>query len=331
MNHTRLSYVLCAFAAFLFTATFSIAQAAPPPPHVYVAASGSDTSLCKLKAPCRTISRALKLFSNRGTVTIIEDGDYPSFSIPASLEPLKPNAITVEAAAGVTAHIRDDVTTLINLGGGAPRAGSQDEVVLRGLHVDAGNSIGISCAGIRVLYIDSCFIKGFTAGVSFNARGRLFLKDTMLMENAKAVVVGSVNGPSIILIDHCRLQDNGTTGLDIHSGADVFLRDSIIANSARYGVNCSAESENNPASLFIENSSITGGAYNCVGLCEGGIGVHVGAGSGVATVRLSNSTITQNKTGVQIEQNGSVFSYKNNRISGNATDVMGSLKDADYR
>lgn len=327
MTQIRLVLMLSA----LFATNLSIAQAAPTPPHVYVAASGSDAGQCKLKSPCRSIARALKMFSTRGTVTIIEDGDYASFSIPASLESSKPNAITVEAAPGVSAHIRDDVTTLINIGAGGKNAGSQDEVVLRGLHIDAGNSIGISCTGIRVLYIESCFISGFSAGISFNARGRLFLKDTMLRENAKAVVVGSVNGSAIILIDHCRLEDNGTTGLDIHSGADVFMRDSIIANSARYGVNCSAETENKPASLFMENSSITGGAYNCVGLCEDGIGVHVGVGSGVATVRLSNSTITQNKTGVQVEQNGSVFSYKNNRISGNATDVSGTLNDADYR
>jgi hypothetical protein len=328
MNHNRLVRLLCAlaFAGALMAGTFSVAQAAPT--HVFVAASGKDRNPCTLRKPCQTISRGINAILPRGTVTIIESGDYPSFSIDDNHSSVH-QYITVEAALGITANVSEATTTLIDI-----HANGQDTVVLRGLRllISENGSIGISCASVHALYIESCFVSGFTSGINFSARGRLFLQDSNLKENAVAVTVVSTEGPSKISIDHCRLEDNGTNGLDIRSGAQVVLRDSLIANSAHYGVTCSAGTKNNPAILFIENSVITGGDYNCPGTCEDGIGVYVDSVEyGDAVVTLSNSTITQNRTGVEVAGKGQAFAYKNNRISGNIKDVVGFLKELDGR
>jgi hypothetical protein len=50
---------------------------------------------------------------------------------------------------------------------------------------------------------------------------------------------------------------------------------------------------------------------------EIGRGLIAGSGSEPVRVTLSNSTITQNRVGVEVQDNATVFTYNNNKIDGN--------------
>ncbi|MDX6529269.1 MAG: hypothetical protein QOH41_1559 [Blastocatellia bacterium] len=173
-------------------------------------------------------------------------------------------------------------------------------------------------ASARFLYVESCFINRFNFGLDFGASGRLVVTDTSFKRESTGIRVKPGLQASSASITHCRIED-GTLGLDVEDQADVVVRDTLIGDSVSYGVVCKASLAGKVANVSIENSSING----CATTCSEGIGIMASATAGFAKVWLSNTTVTQNKVGVQIGTNAIIYSFQNNRIAGNVADVKG--------
>jgi Right handed beta helix region len=306
--------------------TFASGQ---PITRVYVAASGSDSNACTFKSPCRGVNRARATFdrtTHSGTITIIESGNYPAFEIQDLGRDTHGNeihrAVTVEAAPGVMATISGGVQDA----GIFIHVGSQDLVVLRNLHIDEGSgNNGIDVKTGRWTYVESCSISNVNFGIDMRDSSELFVTDSVFKRTSIGVLAAGyfdftrgvwMNGPSVS-IDNCRFELESTAAVKVADGAQAVIRNSVIAGTHDNGVWCTSDRPGVRTLLFVENSSITGSGFKCVGLCTGSAGIKAGAGKSPVEVTLSNNVITQNKVGVIVGENGKVFSYGNNHINGN--------------
>jgi hypothetical protein len=279
----------------------------------YVSAQkGSDGNLCTLDKPCRTFGRALTLVLAGGVVVALDSGDYEPMVIDKS--------VTVEAAPGVHAGIT------VNADSGPLTAAwvnstTECVVVLRGLTFNGiGNSAQtkgvLASYGVSSLHIENCVLNGLNVGISFaSAGGRLSVKDTIIRnaavvpgETSFAVSVGRTqtpDSPLLALIDRCRFE-RFDWGVGAGGKARVVVRDSIAAGNY-VGFGTTTVKEKLLTEMVIENCLVTGN--------DMGIRSYATAGTGI--VRVSNSTITNNSTGVQAIGSGMILSRANNTLEGN--------------
>jgi Right handed beta helix region len=142
-----------------------------------------------------------------------------------------------------------------------------------------------------------------------------------------------------VLIDHVRMTGSGggSTGVWLDNRGNVTVTDSSISGFAM-GVLTTSSS----ATLTVRNTAITqssqygvettGGVItlDSCSVSDGAIGVQAGNPLGVngtGTVRLTNTTITNNTTGLALGlgQANAIVSFVNNRIYGNGTNGSPTL------
>ncbi|MPZ56725.1 MAG: hypothetical protein GEU91_09570 [Rhizobiales bacterium] len=126
-------------------------------------------------------------------------------------------------------------------------------------------------------------LSGANSGIEFNSGGKLHVRN-------------------------CVIRNFGTAGIDIRGAGSkqVFISDCTIANN-RHGI--LARPGNGNALVFLDRVTVEGNLRD---------GVR-SQGSG-ATVRLNNSTITHNGTGLARMNGGRLISFGNNAIRDNDTD-----------
>ncbi len=345
MKRTTLA-VAVIFAVVMFaTLNFDSSTLASGQPitRVYVAASGKDTNGCSFAAPCRSVNQARRTFdrtTHSGTITIIESGNYPAFEIqdlgPDPMGRPINRSVTVEAAPGVMATISGGVQDA----GIYVHAGSQDRVVLRNLHLDEGSgNNGISIKSGRWTYVESCSLSNFNIGIDIRNPSELFVNNTIFKRNGTGIKAEAEFNPDTgawtsdapsVSIDNCRFEVEGTA-VSVKDGAQVVVRNSVIAGTNDDGIVCFSNRPQVRTRLFIENCSITGSGFKCVNRCTEWAGVKAGQGKYPVEVTLSNNIITQNQVGVIVGEQGKVFSYGNNRINGNGNGVGEGYDPNDVR
>lgn len=149
------------------------------------------------------------------------------------------------------------------------------------------------------------------AGIRFAGLGNLQVKDSTTTANTFGILVAPSSGTAVASIDHVRMGGKLEEGLLVASGAKVTVRNSIASGG---GAGFVAEtSVGPPAELNIENCSASNNT---------GAGV---LAFGVATVRLSNSTITGNGAGLSDSGGGILLSRGNSTVEGNVTDTGGTI------
>jgi hypothetical protein len=291
-------FVLCSVCA-----SAALAQ----PPQKYVSArNGNDSGSCTANLPCRTFAAAMAQVPPRGVIIALDAGDYGPVTINKS--------VTIAGPVGGNAEIRVGSGPAITI-----EAAASDIVVLRGLTINGSGlrgplfipeAPGVLFRAGEALHIEDCVINGFFGdGVSFNAAGQLFLKDTVVRNCSRTgVSIGTSAGTATVSIDHCRFEKNDHEGLSTFGAAKVTIRDSVAAGNTDYGFAVLA-SFRGAAELNLENCVATGN----------GIGIFVtgGIAGGAAIVRVSNSTITGNGAGVRATEGGSILSRLNNTVEGN--------------
>jgi hypothetical protein len=246
----------------------------------------------------------------KGTVTILDSGDYAPFTVDKS--------VTVEAAPGTTAII----TPVPNGGTVTFTTTTTDIVRLRGLTID-GNTVGangIACTQIGQLYVESCVVRNFGGvGVYFSlsTRGDLFMKDTLVQNCGGADFAGVyLNGTATGFdnrargtIDHCRIEGNAY-GLIVDQALGS-IRDSVVSGNAVHGLWARAGQTNN-ARLTVESCEAN---YNRQ------IGIYANGSFFFAEVYVSNSNASGNtNAGVQADSNG-IFYLTDNRFFVNTYDI----------
>jgi hypothetical protein len=301
-----------ALGSFLFMASVASASLAQAQ-RTFVSGLGNDSDPCTRTAPCRTFARAVAVTSAGGEVIALDSAGYGPVAITQALSITAPPGVY----AGISVSSGDGVD--INVA-------QTDTVNLRGLTVISQGTIGIGIAfssSIQfntggILHIENCVVTGFLggAGVVFEGPGYLEMKDSIIRGNATGIVIRAPSDRAFAAIDHVRVE-NGDIGLFALENSQVTVRDSIASGNT---IGFEAKSNNPvPAELNIEN---------CVASNNRNYGIRAESNStGVVTIRVSNSTVTDNNIGMGYISRGPVvfLSRGNNTVEGNASNIFGMV------
>jgi hypothetical protein len=107
------------------------------------------------------------------------------------------------------------------------------------------------------------------------------------------------------------VEGNSSTGVAVNAT----VVDSVVAGSAGHGIRASTIAGHAAVTIFVDHSVVSGNFGS--GINADGAAA---SGAGSAAVRIGDSTINNNVTGVSTTGAGVVQSFKNNRISANLTD-----------
>jgi hypothetical protein len=168
-------------------------------------------------------------------------------------------------------------------------------VTLIGLDLDGENQAegGVAISAPATVNIRNCKIYGFFYGIDFvtNASGgSLVVDNVFLANNTFAILQNSTGGAS-----------------------NMSVRNSNISNNSTYGIHVQV-SGGTHAGATIEQTTL---AFNTVnGLLVQDTG---------AIALIGGSTVVNNGVGVAAQSGGTVYSFKNNQIGGNGTDISGTI------
>ena len=278
----------------LLLATSASAQVA----RVFLAGTGSDAGDCTNQAtPCRSLQGAVTACPANGEIIILDNGGYGGATITKSL--------TVNASAGVVAFIARTITVNI---------GSSDKVVLRGLSMNGvvfGDLNGIAFDGGGTLVVENSVIAGFFHGINQFAAGSNLIVNNCEIRNNNGDAVRNFtfsDTNSNTVIENSRFEYNFAS-VDVEFGtANISIRNSVFAYNT-YGVFAASTSLTRPELIVIDTCNI---AHNSEG-------THAQTGpDGSATIRVTNSTIYHNGSGMFFSGPGAAIeSYGNNRVLAN--------------
>ena len=267
---------------------------------VFLAGTGNDAGDCTNQAtPCRSLQGAVTACPANGEIIILDNGGYGSANITKSL--------TVNASAGIVAFVARTIGVNI---------GATDKVVLRGLSMNGvvfGDFTGIAFDGGGTLVVENSVLAGFGTGIYQTAAGsNLIVNNCEIRNNGEGVrnITGSDTNSNTV-IENSRFEYNASYGVRGGSGtANVSIRHSVFANNVG-GVLGFSSSQTQPVLIVVDTCTI---AHNSDGMSA----QTVTAGS--ATIRVTNSTIYNNASGMFISGAGAAIeSYGNNRVTANGT------------
>ena len=301
MKAIRFGFGSLLFAAFF--ASTSMAQAQ----RTFVSGPGNDGNPCSRMAPCRTLGTAIAQTNAGGEVIVLDSAGYGAFAIGKAVSVIAPPGVY----AGISVFSGDGID--IN-------AGASDAVILRGLTVNnqgsTGSGIVFNTGG--TLHIENCVFNGFSngLGVSFNGAGKLEINESIIRNNSEGILMLPSRGTATGVLDHVRLEGNSNTALRVGDGSKVNVRNSVASGNdfCFYAISqTSADAELNIENCVVSNNRI-------------GVAAFSGGSTGVATVRVSNSTVTDNVTGLDIFGTTAVIlSRGNNTVEGNQFNTTGTV------
>ncbi|HET6893404.1 MAG TPA: right-handed parallel beta-helix repeat-containing protein [Pyrinomonadaceae bacterium] len=280
----------------------------------FVSTLGNDSNPCDQPfRPCRNIQAGIDKVASKGEVVVISSGSYQPFTANKS--------VTVLAPPGIHAGIDVFSAQGVIVSAGAANTGSPDIVVLRGLTV---NGLGASFqpAGIQyvsgtALSIENCVIQGFSGnGIRIGGNGeQLFVKDTTVRNTGlNGIFVGAtVTGIAVAVIERSRLENCGGGLTAVESGR-VTMRDTVVLGNRGHGIFALGNSAGALVEINVENCLVSG-QTTASGIVAGTLG-----SGGTVVVRVSNTTVTNNGSGIEAGGAGIVLSRGNNTVEGNGVD-----------
>ncbi len=275
----------------------------------WVSGVGDDVNPCSRTAPCKTFAGAISKTAPGGEIDCLDPGGFGAVTITKSL--------TIDCSATFGSVLAAG-TNGINVNG------SGIVVNLRGLSINGVTTglIGINFISGASLNIDNVNVMNFNSG---SATGILFAPNaanTVLQVNNSyitgngiapstgggIVVQPAVGGSAVATISNSRINDNSDAvkANSINGLVVMSVRDSTLANNRGSGINSSAGTT---IALMVDRDTISSNFQNGV-LSSGGNSL----------VRIFNSSVFGNATGVASAAGGVVHSYKNNAINGNGAD-----------
>ncbi len=283
----------CAMLAALgMFATGAFAQAS----RTWVSGVGDDANPCSRTAPCKTFAGAISKTAAGGEIDAMDPGGFGAVTITKSITIVGDGTMASVLVSGTNGIV--------------VQAGPSDVVILRNIHI---NGIGTGINGIRFiaggeLHVEDCVIRGFTPqgiDVAPSGNASFFVSDTNFRDNAVGAIYVHPGASANVsaMIDRVLMRGNGR-GLRAEDGASVVVRNTTTAGNNLYGFVALAASR--AVDLAIADS---------VSSLNGAVGVYSGA---LATVRISNMTITGNNVGLQAA-GGAIISSGTNTVTGNAS------------
>jgi hypothetical protein len=289
MNKFRFTIKILAIATFMFAfASLTQAQAT----RTWVSGVGDDANPCSRTAPCKTFAGAISKTAAGGIIDALDPGGFGAVTITKS--------ITLDSCciAGVLAS----GSNAINING----AGAV--VNLRHLDIEGvGLGVnGVSITNAASVVIEDCVIFGFTTrGISDTrtVSGSLSMRNTIIKQNGQSGAVVFPGGGATVnaSFDNCSFVGNGSAGVAIEPNVNLTVFRSV--STGNVGAGFLAEG-NATANVNLESS----------------IASHNGQGITANTnaiVRVSDSQITNNGTGLNPTAGGQISSYGNNNVTAN--------------
>ena len=274
----------------------------------WVSGTGVDNASCgPIATPCRTLQWAHDNTSAGGEIDVKDSAGYGSVIITKAI-----NIVGDGSLAGVLAGV--------NANGITVSAGATDKITLRGLTIEGA---GVGANGIVFnsggqLSIADYVIQGFVANVAPGGNG---------------ILLQPSSGSSTVKIANTSASDNAYVGMFYlpasgSASTQVAIERATFSNNA-YGIYIDGSQSSGKVSAWIANSSIDHARDNgiilvavkaaidltTVGGTQNGSGIAVGNG-GILTIGRSQS-INSFSYGLNNYGPGSVFSYGDNRFSGN--------------
>jgi hypothetical protein len=280
-----------------------VSSAAAQVQRTFVSGGGNDSNPCSRAAPCRTFAQAISKTVTGGEVIVLDSAGYGAFTITQAVSIIAPPGIY----AGISVFSGDGITV---------NAGASDNVMLSGLTINNqgsnGNGVVFNTGG--TLRMEELHINGFnssmqTAGLAFLGPGNLEVRDCAMQCNGICILVQPSSGTPMAAIDFCKLEGSTAAGLSVQDGSQAAVRNSQASgNKTGTGFQAIAHAAG-PVELNIENCL----AFN------NGDGIDSVSKGGTVTVRVSNSTVTNN-TSFGLFQSGGAASLLlrgNNTVEGN--------------
>jgi hypothetical protein len=295
---------LSALLATALACTFSAAPANAQAIRTFVSAAGSDSNPCSITQPCRHFSAAVAATTAGGEVDALDPGAYGSFTIGQAITIEGQGWSYVAPPSGGAAIAITAVSGNVNIRG----------VSLNGVGVTSASGIALNGGGN--LNIQNSVIRNFTQdGIAFKPNSsnpsQLFVSNALVSDNTNngIVIFPTGSGATSGVLDRVAMEKNGA-GLAVQSGTqtvDVTVSDSVSASNTNVGI-VATSSGVMPASIMVRDSTIA----NNSGLGLESIG-------SVAAIRVTRSTITGNGSGWTVINSGTVSTYNDNNIDGNAS------------
>ena len=301
---------ISSLAAFSFvvalgvTATPASAQAT----RTWVSGVGDDVNPCSRTAPCKTFAGAISKTAAGGEINCLDPGGFGAVTIIKSMTISCPYTEGGALAGGNGIVVNMPATT--------------DVTFIRGLDIFGVNppTNGVRFINNGTLHIEDSVIRRFNAanslGVSVAPTGpaELYITNTIIAENGNAATGGGieikpgVGGSVLAVLRNVRSHNNANNGLrgDSTSGAvTIVVEDSSISGNANGVV-----AAGGPSSLrvMLNGSTVANNS-----------GIGVLASGATSLMRVGDTTITGNATGLSFGGGATVNSYGDNRLDGNTT------------
>ncbi|HEY0328684.1 MAG TPA: right-handed parallel beta-helix repeat-containing protein [Rhodopseudomonas sp.] len=276
----------------------------------WVSGVGDDANPCSRTAPCKTFAGAISKTAVNGEINCIDPAGYGAVTITKS--------ITIDCNYTL-GSILNAGTNGINIPFDSFTAVGETRktVRLRGLSFNGADTglIGVRITGAAgsagsEVFIEHCVIDGNFGGAARgisderSGGGELYVTDTIVRNTGGTGILvnpnaGASAGSRIdAVLDRARVE-NSNFGIAVGSAARVMINNSVFAGNTAAGI----EAEGPFAAVEVNvDRSVTSG--NGTGVANGG---------GTVTIRLANSDVAFNATGIS----GVTQSFGNNRISGN--------------
>ena len=281
----------------------------------YVSSTGNDANPCSLTQPCRTFQGAINN-TLAATVVALDGGDFGpvSISTPVIID-------GGEHGAFISAHDFDAIH--INMGPGYYHT----PIIIRNVSIVMGaynnsfygvfanlQSGGLTLDHVSILSTTQDALATAPNGILVNAPpfAPIRLKDVMVSGVENGIYIGgSINAGFSTAATLENVSVDATLFCLAASDTSVTVRNSSFLSAARNSSGVILATLSSVPSSLIESTQI---ANHTTGLTIQG-----------EPVRLSNSVVTGNVTGVNVLGGGSLVSFRNNTFAGNGTDGPISL------
>jgi len=294
MNKITRSLFCAALLAGFSTGAFAQAT------RTWVSGVGDDVNPCSRTAPCKTFAGAISKTAAGGEISVLDPGGFGAVTITKGM--------TINGT-GTLAGILSAGTFGVQVNDSASASPNTAVVILRDISI---NGAGTGTFGVRVIsgktvMLDHCWIYGINSatgrGIDVAVTNTLNLKViNSVIENVAedGIHLNSSAAQVNAMISNTEIMNCGGDGIE-------------AANNVRAGVSNSR--------IFLDGNGIrTTGSNNVFNLDDLFIsqcGVAIQA-SGLCTIRVSDSIIAQNTTGIS-PNGGAIDSFQGNSLAGNTT------------
>lgn len=305
-------YAAAATVALLGMASPASAQAT----RTWVSGTGSDANPCSRTAPCQTFAGAISKTAANGEINCLDPGGYGSVTITKS--------ITIDCT-GTFGSILNSGTTGVLVNDSTSATPGTAEVILRGLSINGGGTTagvhGIRLLSGRSLVVENVMVQNQNGGngitIAPSVSAEVYLENVTVTDGATGIQIQptGASGALRATFRGVRSQNNSGNGLNIDTtgntapfGIVVNVEESRFSGNVD-GIRVNAPAGTTTAAVMLDDSDISNNS---------GTGL-ITAGSTNARMRVGNTVVTGNSTGVSPGV-GIINSYGNNRNDGNGAD-----------